>query len=84
MNFDMIDYVWGRTFRDIDITEGLSALHRPVFLALAVTTTDWGHRRRGIVSVRSFMISLCVYSNEVVIHPIMNKLNYSMRNFCAG
>ncbi len=34
MNMDMFDYVWGQVFRDIDITQGLDALDRPVFLAL--------------------------------------------------
>ena len=34
VNLDMIDYVWGRVFRDIDITQGLSTFDRPVFLAL--------------------------------------------------
>jgi proline iminopeptidase len=34
INMDMFNYVWGRVFRDIDITEGLEALDRPVFLAL--------------------------------------------------
>lgn len=34
VNRDMIDYVWGRVFREIDITQGLAAFDRPVFLAL--------------------------------------------------
>ena len=34
VNRDMIDHVWGRVFRDIDITQGLAAFDRPVFLAL--------------------------------------------------
>jgi proline iminopeptidase len=34
VNRDMIDYVWGCVFRDIDITQGLAAFDRPVFLAL--------------------------------------------------
>lgn len=34
INMDMFDYVWGQVFRDIDITQGLDALDRPVFLAL--------------------------------------------------
>ncbi|OVE79257.1 hypothetical protein BVY01_02975 [bacterium I07] len=33
-NMDMIDYVWGVVFRDIDITKGLDTFNRPVFLAL--------------------------------------------------
>jgi proline iminopeptidase len=34
VNTDMYDYVWGQVFRDIDITKGLDAFDRPVFLAL--------------------------------------------------
>jgi len=34
VNLDMIDHVWGRVFRDIDITQGLATFDRPVFLAL--------------------------------------------------
>lgn len=34
INMDMFSHVWGRTFRDIDITRGLSTFDRPVFLAL--------------------------------------------------
>ena len=34
INTDMFNYVWGRVFRDIDITSGLSGLDRPVFIAL--------------------------------------------------
>jgi proline iminopeptidase len=34
INIDMLGYVWGQVFRDIDITQGLSALDSPVFLAL--------------------------------------------------
>jgi proline iminopeptidase len=30
----MYNYVWGQIFRDIDITQGLQNLDRPVFLAL--------------------------------------------------
>lgn len=30
----MINYVWGIIFRDIDITKGLDQLNRPVFLGL--------------------------------------------------
>jgi len=33
-NMDMINHVWGRTFAEIDITRGLNALDRPVFIAL--------------------------------------------------
>ncbi len=33
-NMDMLNHVWGRTFAEIDITKGLDALDRPVFLAL--------------------------------------------------
>lgn len=34
INMDMFNYVWGRVFRDIDITRGLNALDRPVYVAL--------------------------------------------------
>jgi len=34
VNTEMFDYVWGQVFRDIDITQGLTAFDRPVFLAL--------------------------------------------------
>jgi proline iminopeptidase len=34
VNADMINYVWGRVFRDIDIAKGLATFDRPVFLAL--------------------------------------------------
>jgi proline iminopeptidase len=34
LNIDMMNYVWGTVFRDIDITEGLDTFDRPVFLAL--------------------------------------------------
>jgi proline iminopeptidase len=34
VNMDMISYVWGTIFRDIDITVGLHTFDRPVFLAL--------------------------------------------------
>ncbi len=34
INMDMLDYVWGQVFRDIDITQGLDTLDRPAFLAL--------------------------------------------------
>jgi proline iminopeptidase len=30
----MFDYVWGKVFRDIDITKDLDKLKAPVFLAL--------------------------------------------------
>jgi len=33
-NMDMINHVWGRTFAEIDVTRGLNALDRPVFMAL--------------------------------------------------
>jgi proline iminopeptidase len=33
-NTEMLNYVWGTLFRDIDITVGLEKLDRPVFLAL--------------------------------------------------
>ena len=34
INMEMFNYVWGRVFRDIDVTRGLSALDRPVYVAL--------------------------------------------------
>lgn len=34
MNMDMFDYMWGKVFREIDITKGLENFHKPVFLAL--------------------------------------------------
>jgi proline iminopeptidase len=34
INMEMIGYVWGKVFRDIDITQGLSTFNHPVFLAL--------------------------------------------------
>jgi proline iminopeptidase len=34
VNLDMIGYVWGQVFRDIDISQGLTTLDTPVFLAL--------------------------------------------------
>jgi proline iminopeptidase len=34
VNMDMINYIWGEVFRDIDITVGLENFDRPVFLAL--------------------------------------------------
>jgi proline iminopeptidase len=34
LNIEMLNYVWGVLFRDIDITKGLGSLDRPVFLAL--------------------------------------------------
>jgi proline iminopeptidase len=34
INMDMFNHVWGRIFRDIEITRGLETLDRPVFLAL--------------------------------------------------
>ena len=34
ITIEMWDYVWGEVFRDIDITKGLDAFDRPVFLAL--------------------------------------------------
>jgi proline iminopeptidase len=34
INMDMFSHVWGRIFRDIDITRGLDTLTHPVFLAL--------------------------------------------------
>ncbi|MEN7551715.1 alpha/beta hydrolase [Rapidithrix thailandica] len=33
-NMQMIDYVWGKVFRDIDITKDLDKLEKPVLLAL--------------------------------------------------
>ena len=34
INMDMFNYVWGRVFRDIDITRGLDRFDRPVLVAL--------------------------------------------------
>ena len=34
VNVDMTDFVWGQTFRDIDITQGLDRFERPVLLML--------------------------------------------------
>jgi proline iminopeptidase len=34
VNVPMFDHVWGKVFRDIDVTRGLSDLNLPVFLAL--------------------------------------------------
>ncbi len=34
VNMDIFNYVYGQVFRDIDITQGLEAFDRPVFLAL--------------------------------------------------
>ena len=34
VNGDMVNYVWGELFRDIDVTKGLESLDKPVFLAL--------------------------------------------------
>jgi proline iminopeptidase len=34
VNMDMFGYVWGKVFSDIDVTDGLQTLDRPVFLAL--------------------------------------------------
>ena len=34
INMDMVNYVWGQVFRDIDITKGLASLDRPVYVAL--------------------------------------------------
>jgi proline iminopeptidase len=34
INMDMFNYVWGELFAAIDVTEGLDALERPVFMAL--------------------------------------------------
>ncbi len=34
VNMDMFDHVWGTLLAEIDITQGLDALDRPVFLAL--------------------------------------------------
>jgi len=34
VNMQIIDYLWGEVFRDIDITKGLGAFNKPVFLAL--------------------------------------------------
>ncbi len=34
LNIDMFNHVWGRIFRDIDITQGLDTFDKPVFLAV--------------------------------------------------
>jgi proline iminopeptidase len=34
VNMDMLDYVWGEVFRDIDVTRGLESFDRPVFMVL--------------------------------------------------
>lgn len=34
LNLDMFDHVWGKVFAEIDITHGLEAFDRPVFVAL--------------------------------------------------
>ena len=34
LNMQMLDYVWGILFRDIDITQGLDQFDKPVFLGL--------------------------------------------------
>src|SRR5262249_7384494 len=34
VNTDMIDYVWGKLFAEIDVTRGLEQFKHPVFLAL--------------------------------------------------
>ena len=34
INMDMIGYVWGELFADIDVTKGLETFDRPVFMAL--------------------------------------------------
>ena len=34
INMDMINHVWGRTFAEIDITQGLDTFDKPVLLAL--------------------------------------------------
>lgn len=34
INMEMFNHVWGRIFRDIDVTQGLETFDRPVFLAL--------------------------------------------------
>lgn len=34
VNVEMFSYMWGRVFRDIDITKGLQDFNKPVFLAL--------------------------------------------------
>ena len=50
-NMDMLNYVLGEVFRDIDITQGLDILDRPVFLALGrydflvAPHSSWDHIR---------------------------------------
>lgn len=34
VNMQIIDYLWGNVFRDIDITKGLEAFDKPIFLGL--------------------------------------------------
>jgi proline iminopeptidase len=34
VNMDVIDHIWGQVLRDIDVSQNLAALDRPVFLAL--------------------------------------------------
>lgn len=34
VNMQIIDYLWGNVFRDIDITKGLESFNKPVFLGL--------------------------------------------------
>src|SRR4029079_8189161 len=34
VNMQIIDYLWGEVFRDIDITKGLETFDKPVFLGL--------------------------------------------------
>ena len=34
INMDMFIYMWGRVFRDIEITKGIDDFHQPIFLAL--------------------------------------------------
>ncbi len=36
VNMHIIDHMWGRIFRDIDITKGLESFDKPVFLALGL------------------------------------------------
>lgn len=33
VNMPVIDHLWGEAFRDLDVTQGLAALERPVFMA---------------------------------------------------
>ena len=45
----MFDHVWGKVFRDIDITQGLSTFDRPVFLGrydfLVTPPSSWDRIR---------------------------------------